>query len=201
MKHPLEKIMAYLSQEELEQTGFKQTGQNVLISTKCSIYGAENISIGDNVRIDDFCIISAAGINGKLRLGSHLHVAAFASLFAGAGIIIDNFCTISSRTTIYSSSDDYSGEFLLSGPIFPEKYINVDCRGVRMEKYSSIGAHSLVLPGVRLGEGAVLGAMSLAKNDLDPWHIHAGIPAKKIKKRKMSMIPVARNYLNSDGLL
>ena len=44
--------------QELKEFGFAKVGINVLISRKASIYGAKNMSIGSNVRIDDFCILS-----------------------------------------------------------------------------------------------------------------------------------------------
>ena len=49
---------SFYSREELLDLGLKSVGENVRISRKVSIYGAEQISIGDNVRIDDFCILS-----------------------------------------------------------------------------------------------------------------------------------------------
>lgn len=51
--------MAILTREEIEQMGFASVGNNVFISTKASFYGTSKIHIGNNVRIDDFCVISA----------------------------------------------------------------------------------------------------------------------------------------------
>ena len=50
--------MSFYKKEDLYKLGLKDLGKNVFISKKCSIYTPENISIGDNVRIDDFCILS-----------------------------------------------------------------------------------------------------------------------------------------------
>ena len=49
---------SFYSKEELKEIGFKKYGENVLISRKTSIYNPEKIIIGNNVRIDDFCILS-----------------------------------------------------------------------------------------------------------------------------------------------
>ena len=46
--------MAIYTRDELQELGFSNVGENVKISKKASIYGASRISIGDNVRIDDF---------------------------------------------------------------------------------------------------------------------------------------------------
>lgn len=53
--------MGFYTREELERIGFKSIGENVLISDKTSIYSPQNISIGNNVRIDDYCVLSAGG--------------------------------------------------------------------------------------------------------------------------------------------
>ena len=96
---------SFYSEYELEILGLKKYGKNVLISKKCSIYGAGDIEIGDNVRIDDFSILS-----GKLTLGNYIHIAAYTALYGGnVGITIDDFSTISSRGVVYAISDDYSG--------------------------------------------------------------------------------------------
>ncbi len=53
--------MGFYTRKELERIGFKSIGENVLISDKTSIYSPQNISIGNNVRIDDYCVLSAGG--------------------------------------------------------------------------------------------------------------------------------------------
>ncbi len=84
---------SFYSENELAEIGFKSFGQNVMISKKASIYGAGSIEIGNNVRIDDFCILS-----GKIKLGDYIHISAYSSLFAGdKGIEMKDFCTLSSR--------------------------------------------------------------------------------------------------------
>jgi galactoside O-acetyltransferase len=49
---------------------------------------------------------------------------------------------------------------------------------VLLGKYSQVGANSVLLPSARLGQGAVLGALSLLKEETDEWTIYAGIPKK-----------------------
>jgi acetyltransferase-like isoleucine patch superfamily enzyme len=168
--------LSYLSDAELREGGIGSFGRGVRISRDARLYGADRISIGDNVRIDAFCVL-AAGASGFVRLGSHIHLAVGVSLFGGGGIDAGDFCTISCRTTLYSASDDYSGEHLI-GPQIDEEFLEVDEQPIVMEQYSAVGAHALILPGVTLGEGAVLGAASLAKHDLAPWSYAVGTPAK-----------------------
>lgn len=186
--------MSYLTDEQLAATGVT-FGAGVRVSVDARIFGADRVVLGDNVRIDAFCVCSA-GESGSLHLGSHIHIAAGARLFGQGGIEMMDFTSVSSGSTLYSASDDYSGEHLM-GPTIPDRWTLVDLRPVILERYAAIGAHSLVLPGVRLGEGAVLGASSLAANELDPWTIYAGTPCRALRVRSRSLVEKASEFLES----
>ena len=111
---------SFYTEEELKKIGLKSFGKNVLISRFASIYSPQTIEIGSNVRVDDFCILS-----GKIKIGNFVHISAYTGLFAGnAGIRMEDYSTISSRSVIYAESDDYSGEYL-TNPMLP-----MDFRGV-----------------------------------------------------------------------
>lgn len=183
-------MKSFYDTNELETLGFNSLGSNVLISKKASIYGAENISIGNNVRIDDFCILS-----GKIEIGSYIHISAYTGLFAGnVGIIIKDFVTLSSRCAIYAISDDYSGEYM-ANPMVPDEYRKVESKKVVFEKYSIVGTGTTILPGSIIGEGTAVGCMSLVKSVLEPYSIFAGVPCKFIKKRKRDFLKYINNML------
>ena len=71
-------MSSYFTEKELGMLKLARIGRNVLISRKASIYGSENIEIGENVRIDDFCILS-----GKIKLGNNVHIASGTYLWGG----------------------------------------------------------------------------------------------------------------------
>lgn len=180
---------SYYTYDELKKFKFISVGKNVLISRKASIYGEEGVSIGNNVRIDDFCILS-----GKICIGNNIHIAAYSALYGGSeGIYIGNYANISSRVAIYALSDDYSGESLTS-PVIPEQFKHVQRKAVHIGKHVIIGTGSTVLPGVILGEGVAVGAMSLVKYDLDSWNIYAGNPILKIKERKKNVLDLEMSF-------
>ncbi|ELM3753263.1 hypothetical protein RYR31_004498, partial [Aeromonas dhakensis] len=139
--------MAYLNVQQLQDMGFLSIGSNVLISDKASIYGAARIRIGSNVRIDDFCVLSAG--SGGIDIGDYIHIAVYSSLIGAGKIIISDFCNISSKVAIYSSNDDYSGSFM-TNPMVPSEYTNVKHADVKLEKHVVIGSGSLLLPGITL---------------------------------------------------
>lgn len=182
---------SFYDDDELKSIGFKTVGCNVKISRKCSIYGSQNISIGNNVRIDDFCILS-----GKIQLGNNIHVAAYSALYGGTdGIVIEDFANLSSRVTVYSVSDDYSGE-TMTNPTIPEKYKNVQSAPVYIGRHSIIGSNAVVLPGVSVSEGSSFGSFSFINHDSEPWSINVGIPFKKIKDRSKNLLQLEKEYLS-----
>lgn len=186
--------MTILNREQLMAMGFKSLGKDVHISDKASFYNCSNIEIGDSVRIDDFCVLSA-GLGG-IKLGSYIHVAVFSSLMGAEKIEIQDFCNISSRVSIYSSSDDYSGH-TMTNPMIPEIFKSVLSAPVTLEKHVIIGASSVILPGVCLSQGVAVGAMSLVKDSCPEFSICAGIPAKLIKKRSKDLLEKEKNFFKS----
>lgn len=184
--------MSYLSPHELAELGVR-AGREVKVSVDARVFGGPRIVMGDNVRIDAFCVLSA-GAAGTITLGSHIHIASGARMFGEGGILMEDFSSVSAASTLYSASDDYSGRALM-GPTIPARWTSVDARPVSIERFAAVGAHSLVLPGVTIHEGAVLGAMSLATSDLDAWTIHAGSPSRVLRARSTDVVGTAEQFL------
>ena len=162
-------MTSFYSEKELANIGLAVYGTNVLISRKVSFYSPKNIYIGNNVRIDDFCILS-----GKILIGSNIHISAYVAIYGGYGVVLEDYVGISPRTTIYSAMDDFSGDYLV-GPIHDKRLTHV------------IGANTIVYPGCSIGEGTVVGAMSMVRKSLDAWGVYIGIPAKFLKNRNKNM--------------
>ncbi|MGN0141584.1 MAG: acyltransferase [Roseburia sp.] len=182
---------SFYSQKELEKIGFKELGEDVKISRHTCIYGAETISIGNHVRIDDFCRMS-----GKIKIGDYVHISVYDALFGGSeGIVIEDFANLSSRVSVYAQSDDYSGEELTNSTI-PNEYKKIISKVVRIERHAIIGASSVILPGVTVAEGTACGAMSLINKSTEPWSLCVGIPAKKIKDRKKELLVKEKMFLD-----
>lgn len=177
--------MSFLTESQLNKMGFASLGTNVLISDKASIYGANRIHIGSNVRIDDFCVLSA-GERG-IDIGNYIHIAVFSSLIGAGCISLADFCNISSRVAIYSSNDDYSGRYM-TNPMVPTKYTNVTHADVILGKHVIIGSGSVVLPGVILHDGVAIGALSLVTKNCEEFSVYVGSPAKKISNRQRDIL-------------
>jgi Acetyltransferase (isoleucine patch superfamily) len=185
-------MSSFYSREELNEIGFQYIGEDVNISRKTSIYGAQNISIGDHVRIDDFSIIS-----GNIKIGNYVHVAAAVCLFGGsAGIEFADFVGVSSRSAIYAESDDYSGE-VLTNPMVPVEYKHIISGKVILEKHVLVGTGSTILPGVTIHEGTSVGSMSLVNQSLDSWGMYVGVPCRRLKDRKKDLLKEEKKFLKN----
>jgi galactoside O-acetyltransferase len=183
-----------LSRTEIDAIGFAEVGDDVQLSEHARFYGASRIFLGNHVRIDDFCVLSAG--SGGIHIGNHVHIALFSSLIGKGKIILSDYCNISSRVSIYSSSDDYSGESM-TNPTIPEDYKNVLHASVSLGKHVIVGSGTVILPGVNLSDGVAVGALSLIKTDCPPFGIYAGSPAKRIKERSRALLDLEAKLIAS----
>ncbi len=185
--------MGMLPREIVEQMGFASVGKDVQISDRASFYNTSQISLGNNVRIDDFCVLSA-GVGG-IHIGDHIHIAVFAALIGAGKITVSDFCNISSRVSIYSSNDDYSG-FTMTNPTVPGMYTGVTHADVFLGKHVIIGSGSIILPGVNLEEGVAVGALSMIKEDCMAFGIYAGNPARRVMERSRNLLELEKAFRN-----
>ena len=181
--------MAYYSKKKLKELGFKSLGQNVKISKKASIYNHDKIRIGNNSRIDDFCVIS-----GKLDIGKNVHITPMCLVAGGEkGITLENYTTLAYGVQVFTQSDDYNGMSMTNSTI-PKEYKKEYKKKIIIKKYSIIGAGSIIMPGVTLSEGTSIGAMSLVLKSTKPWNIYIGNPVRKLKKRSKNLLKLEKKY-------
>jgi acetyltransferase-like isoleucine patch superfamily enzyme len=185
---------SFLSQVELARIGFKQLGVDLKISRNAVFYGVEFISIGDQSRIDDFSIISASD-TGEVQIGKFVHLGVSVNLFGNSGITIGDYSGISPGTKLFSESDDFSGDFL-TNPTIQKHLRNVKSGSIELGEHSIIGSTCVVLPGVFIGEGAAVGALSLVNKSLDKWCIYSGVPARKLKERNRGLLELKAAHFN-----
>jgi len=175
----------YLLRQDLLDLGVRSVGENVRVHEKAILVDVERIEFGSNVRIDAFCVLSAAG--GSLKIGSYVHVASHADIYAGAGVVLEDFSGLSQAVRIYSVSDDYSGA-CLTNPTVPRGLAVPKTGCIRIGRHVIVGSGSVVLPGCSIGDGSAVGALSLVNRTLDPWGVYAGSPARRIKDRARKLL-------------
>lgn len=178
----------YYTSMELRAFGFARVGEGCMVARNCTIIGLANITIGDNVRIDGFTSIIAPA--GKMKIGSHVHIATACMLGARGGIDIGDFSSLSQGVRIFTAIDDFSGRRMSNSQV-PDDVLGVQTAPVTIGAYVPIGSGTIVLPGVDIGEGAAVGAMSLVPQSLAGWAIYTGNPAKKTGERARNVAQLA----------
>lgn len=154
-------------------------GKNCTIRSGAIIY--HNVSIGDNARTGHNILIrenTAIGNNSLI----------------GTNVVIEGDCKIgnnvSLQSNVYIPKNCTIGDFAFLGPCvaitndkYPirEKHSHSELQGAVIRKGASIGANATILPGIEIGEGAIIGAGSVVTKNVPAWTIVAGNPAKKIK--------------------
>ena len=184
--------MAMLGRAAVQRMGFASVGANVQISDKASFYGVGRIALGNNVRIDDFCVLSAGA--GGISIGQHVHIAVYSSLIGAGKISLSDFCNVSSRVSIYSSSDDYSGA-TMTNPTVPSEYTGVTHADVFLGRHVIVGSGSVILPGVTLEVGVAVGALSLVTKSCTAFGIYSGNPARRISDRKRDLLELEQRFM------
>lgn len=181
----------FLSEAELDEIGLTNRGKGVLVGRHTVLYAPERLVVGDHVRIDDFTVVS-----GRVELGSYIHISQFCGLYGGdEGIFMGDFSGLSSKCSVYATSDDYSGNSM-TNPMVPAKYkpgaINA---AVRIGRHAIIGCNGVVLPGVDVAEGTSVGSMSLVTRSTEPWGVYVGIPAKRRGERSRGLLDLEAEFL------
>jgi acetyltransferase-like isoleucine patch superfamily enzyme len=171
---------------------FKTLGCAVKIYHMAKIINPQNISIGDGCQIDDFTFIN--GGQG-LCIGKHVHFTYFSSLTGTGTANIGDYAGIAAGARIYTATNVHENAWSMSA-VAPDNLQKIQEGHVEIGDCCFIGTNSVVLPNVRIGEGSVVGALSLVNKDIEPWSINVGIPCKKIGIRKKPDYPLRRveNY-------
>ena len=134
------------------------------------IVGLDLIEFGTDIIIDDFVFIYATN---RMRFGSHIHIASFTSISGGGTLDMADFTTLSSGVRVFTGSDDYTG-WGFGNSTVPEPYRHVARGAVQIDRFAIVGANAVILPNVRIGEGAAVGAGSVVTRDLAPWGVYIG---------------------------
>lgn len=178
----------YFQAEELRQLGFARVGEGCAIARNATILGLENITLGDRVRIDGYTTMIAA--SGSIRIGSFVHICSGCVLGGRGEIEIADYASLSHGVKLLSAVDDFSGDRMTNSTL-PDDVLRVQVAPIRIGAYSPLGSNVLVLPGVVIGEGTAVHAMSVVAQSLPEWMVCSGNPAAPIKSRSRDLLHYA----------
>ncbi|SHN61125.1 acyltransferase [Desulfovibrio litoralis] len=155
----------------------QQSGSKLRVGSAVSIQGLKNIILGNNVSFNRFSSLYAS--RGEINLGNNVFLGDFSSINANdAHVKIGSNVAIGPMTIIQGANHNFQRHDI---PIVDQGHIE---SRVEIADDVWIGAKSVILPGVKIGTGAVVGAGSIVTKDVPDFAIVAGVPAKIIKMRK-----------------
>ena len=137
----------------------------------------KNISLGDSMVIKSGARLCACNAQAQISIGENTTVGYHTYMFASEKITIGDNCLIA--PFVYLVDSDHS--------IAKDQLINQQTNQTAAIEIGNdvwIGTGAKILKGVRVGDGAVIAAGALVKDDVAPYAIVGGIPAKKISKRQ-----------------
>lgn len=163
---------------------FKKIGKNVQIGKHVYFRYPEAVEIGDNVIIDEFCYFTTS-----LKIGNYIHIAPSCTVIGGkeSELIMEDYSGMAAGSRIVCGSDDFKSPF--TNPTIPVSFRPGAKAGkVIIRKHAVITTNVVVHPDVTIGEGTVVGSLSLVTKNLEPWKIYAGNPVRIIMERNKEVV-------------
>jgi len=152
-----------------------QPGKDVVIFEYVNFIKPEVIKIGEGSRIDNF--VRLEGGEG-IQIGRYVHLASGCSILGGGKCIIGDFSGIAQGVKLVTGVGfPFRDKFEMED--FPESHPYYEHKKgiIEIGKYCLISVNSTILPNIKIGDGAVVGANSVVTEDVPPWSVVAGIPA------------------------
>lgn len=143
-----------------------------------SVRGSK-IQISDGVMIDSFVKVKPAGGKGNLSIDENTYINSGCVIYTGNGIQIGKGVLIAANCTIAPVNHEYR----LKSKTILEQRFGEGKGGIIIEDDVWIGANSVILDGTVIKKGAIIGALSLVRGEVDSYGIYVGNPLKQIGER------------------
>jgi acetyltransferase-like isoleucine patch superfamily enzyme len=155
---------------------FRKIGHHVVFEDGVLVFHPENITIGENVYIGHNTILKGY-YKGEMVIGDHTWIGQGCFFHSAGNIVIGEAVGIGPMVKIITSvhrEENPTAPVLFQDLVFKEVIIEDGC---------DIGIGAVIIPGVRIGEGAIIAAGAVVTHDISPYCIAAGVPAKILRKR------------------
>jgi acetyltransferase-like isoleucine patch superfamily enzyme len=175
-------------------------GKNVTFGVNVAVRHPGKIRIGDDVVIDDNCVLDAKGTaNAGIRIGRRVFLGRNTIVACKDGdIVLEDGVNVSYHCAVFSASSVTIGADTLlaaycyvvgGGHAFGRVDLPVirqdrPSRGIVVGAGSWLGAGSVILDGITLGRDVVVGAHAVVTQDLPDFAVAAGAPARVVRDRR-----------------
>ncbi len=167
------------------KTKLEHLGQDTMIDQYVDIRGPGSVSIGSNSHIDAYVRLKAGerryGQHGSIKIGNYIHIGPGCILAGRGGLVIEDFVSLSADARLYSASNtiehpDDPGKLISISHSAPHGQQFVIEKPIVVEEYAFVGMMTCVLPGVRIGRGAIIHPNCEITRDVPPFANVGGVP-------------------------
>lgn len=159
----------------------KYCGKNVRIFQLAKIINPQFAEIDDNVIILDYVFIDAMP---SLKVGKYTTIAWHSLIEGRANVQIGDRCFLGPGTKILGSTYEFDGYYTTEHMCEGQDVSKIRYGDIKICDDAYLGANCVVMPGVTIGEGALVGANTFVNRNLKPWGIYFGNPVKMIGERE-----------------
>jgi acetyltransferase-like isoleucine patch superfamily enzyme len=174
-------------------------GRNVVFGQNVTLRHPHKIHIGDNVVIDDNCLLDAKGDaesgirigsgvfigrntilsckNGRIEIADGANIGFNCELFSASRVRIGAGALVAAYCYVIGGGHDFSDPLR---PVLDQTRVSA---GVTIGDGTWLGAGAKILDGVTIGDGAVVGAAAVVREDVPPRAVAVGIPARVVSTR------------------
>jgi acetyltransferase-like isoleucine patch superfamily enzyme len=156
---------------------FAAVGEGVEVYADALVLRPEAITLGDRVRIDDFCRLE--GGQG-IEVGRHVHVSSFSSIIGGGRCLIGDMADVAHGARIITGSDQPDAAMSTTSP---REWRHVVTSTIVLDHLSFVATNAVMMPGTSLGIGAIAAAGAVVTMAVPPWEVWAGVPARPLRPR------------------
>ena len=177
-----------------------RAGRNVTFGTNVVLRHPHKIRIGDDVVVDDGCCLDAKGAanhgidigvgvfigrgtilsckNGDIVIDDHANIGFNCEIFSGGRVRLGRHTLVAAYTYLVG------GDHTRDRTDVPVLYQTRTASGIEVDDNVWLGAHVVVADGVTIGRDAIIGTGAVVRDDIPPFAIAAGVPARIIRDRR-----------------
>ncbi|HSC27564.1 MAG TPA: acyltransferase [Vicinamibacterales bacterium] len=174
-------------------------GRNVTFGSHIVLRHPHKVEIGDNVVVDDFCVLDAKGTtntgirigsgvfigrntilsckNGDIELGDRVNIGFNCEIFSASSVVLGDDALVAAYVYLIGGGHEFDDP---SRPVLAQARSS---RGIRVGSGAWLGAGAKILDGIAIGDGAIVGTGSVVTGDVPPLTIVAGVPARVLRER------------------
>lgn len=195
------KVHAFEDRENAPRLG--AIGPGSVVSTPGYLLNPDRLFVGRDTYVHPYCRLEVITANphldgpalpatdARIEIGDRVVINSFAHLGAMARIVLENDVGIASGVCIEDHHYVYEGASA-SQPLKKQPFRVAE---VIVEAGAMIGEHAVILPGVRIGKNSWVGANAVVTEDVPPYSVVAGVPARVIR----TMDPASGEWRKLNG--